>query len=137
MIAFDGVAPAAKLKQQQTRRNKNDFLKQKFKNSKETKESWNTSAITPGTQFMKQLPISVTDFFKPKNNIIVSGSDKPGEGEHKIFEWIRENKTKAGLQGIDSTKKCIIYGLDSDLIMLALQHLAALPVSNGCSQTCF
>lgn len=124
MIAFDGVAPAAKLKQQQTRRYKNDFIKQKFKtNDKKTIETWNTSAITPGTHFMKELTTSVTYFFQHKPNIIVSGTDKPGEGEHKIFEWIRENKNKARLQGTDSSKKCIIYGLDSDLIMLALQHL--------------
>ena len=121
MIAFDGVAPAAKLKQQQTRRYKNDFIKHKFPQDK--KEIWNTSAITPGTVFMRQLTETVTEFFKDKKNILVSGTNQPGEGEHKIFEWIRENKIKYGLNGSDSFKKCIIYGLDSDLIMLALQHL--------------
>ena len=52
MICFDGVAPVAKLKQQKTRRYKNDYLRQRF--PKESPE-WNTSAITPGTEFMKNL----------------------------------------------------------------------------------
>ena len=55
---------------------------------------------------------------KYKNaNIIVSGTDDVGEGEHKIFNYIRDNYNKY----IDSTT--IIYGLDADLIMLTLLHL--------------
>jgi 5'-3' exonuclease len=118
MIAFDGVAPAAKLKQQQTRRYKNDYIKNKFATTT-TDAVWNTSAITPGTKFMRDLSIGVTDFFNNKKNVLVTASDEAGEGEHKIFEWIRKNKNKPEM----SDAKCIIYGLDSDLIMLALQHL--------------
>ena len=47
--------------------------------------------------------------------IIVSGSNKPGEGEHKMFQHIRKNKNII-------TGNALIYGLDSDLIMLALFH---------------
>ena len=48
---------------------------------------------------------------------IYSGSDIPGEGEHKIFEYIREN---AKYHKLTTT---LIYGLDADLIMLCLNHL--------------
>ena len=40
-----------------------------------------------------------------------------GEGEHKIYEYIRTNSEYHK----DSTT--VIYGLDADLIMLTLNHL--------------
>ena len=49
--------------------------------------------------------------------IIISGSNIEGEGEHKIFEYIRENS----LYHRDTIT--FIYGLDADLIMLCLNHL--------------
>ena len=54
--------------------------------------------------------------FKVKN-IIVSTSEEPGEGEHKIFEFVRANEERHRLQ------TTVIYGLDADLIMLTLNHL--------------
>ena len=56
MIAFDGVAPVAKLKQQQSRRYKGSFMKEQFPKKE---PEWNTSAITPGTKFMKDLSFQV------------------------------------------------------------------------------
>ena len=50
-------------------------------------------------------------------NIFVSTSDDVGEGEHKIFEYIREN------QIFHKQTTTLIYGLDADLIMLCLNHL--------------
>lgn len=116
MIAFDGVAPVAKLKQQQSRRYKGAFMKEKFPT-----QEWNTSAITPGTQFMKDLSRHVEKHFAKKTNVKVSTSNEFGEGEHKIFQYIRENGPQ--LAG----DKLIIYGLDADLIMLTLQHLRVCP----------
>jgi 5'-3' exonuclease len=55
------------------------------------------------------------------SNIIVSGSDNVGEGEHKVFEYIRDEPEK------HSNEHTIIYGLDADLIMLSINHLSICP----------
>jgi 5'-3' exoribonuclease 2 len=54
-------------------------------------------------------------------NIIVSGSNIEGEGEHKIFQYIRD---KPYLHIIQNT---FIYGIDSDLIMLSINNLSICP----------
>ena len=118
LVAFDGVAPVAKLKQQQSRRYKNAFMKSKFP---QKEPEWNTSAITPGTTFMKNLSYEVTQFFAKNPNVRVSTSNEFGEGEHKLFQYIRDNSQTL------KSKKLIVYGLDADLIMLALQHLRICP----------
>lgn len=118
MVAFDGVAPVAKLKQQQSRRYKSAFIKSKFS---QKEPEWNTSAITPGTSFMKELSRKVTQFFAKNPKVLVSTSNDFGEGEHKLFQYIRDNSEAL------KTKKVIIYGLDADLIMLTLQHLRVCP----------
>jgi hypothetical protein len=128
-IAFDGVAPVAKLEQQRSRRYKslyqNTISRSIFKNA--TSDPWNTTAITPGTVFMKKLNDRVREsFLNPKNlgvqKIIFSGSDKCGEGEHKLFEYIRDFPEQ------HTGKNTVIYGLDADLIMLSINHL---PITNS------
>jgi 5'-3' exoribonuclease 1 len=128
-IAFDGIAPLAKLNQQRNRRYMSILQKQladendDIKNINDTKSKWNTSAITPGTDFMKQLGISINKRFSNNakefglEKIKISNADEEGEGEHKIFEYIRENDL------YHKNTKTIIYGLDADLIMLTLNHL--------------
>jgi 5'-3' exonuclease len=127
-IALDGTAPVAKLEQQRQRRYKSLYQSQITKTIfKDTKlDPFNTTAITPGTKFMKDLNIGIKKYYTDPTkynvkNIILSLSDIPGEGEHKLFEFIRnkENEHK------DATT--IIYGLDADLIMLCLNHL---PISD-------
>lgn len=116
-IAFDGVAPFAKMKQQKTRRYKSKFIEDFLGNKK-----WNTSKITPGTLFMKKLSTRVSEFFNNNDikikmklkKIITSTSEDPGEGEHKLFQYIRNNNFKKD--------NVMIYGLDSDLIMLTIFH---------------
>ncbi|MDA9216530.1 hypothetical protein N9O88_01760, partial [bacterium] len=120
-IAFDGVAPCAKLHQQRTRRHKTNLEKKIFEQlNLPIDQFWNTSAITPGTEFMNKLDNFINKKLNNKNlgvkNIIVSGPNKPGEGEHKIFDYIRNNKEI-------KNKTNIVYGLDADLIMLSLNHL--------------
>jgi len=127
-IAFDGVAPVAKLEQQRTRRYKsvyiNNISKSIFGDTKP--DTWNTTFITPGTIFMKKLNESIRKkYSNPKdfnvNRIILSPSDKFGEGEHKIFEFIRTFSKD------HKSQNTVIYGLDADLIMLCINHLNICP----------
>ena len=131
IIAFDGVAPVAKLEQQRSRRYKswyqNVFTKDLFKNDKP--DPWNTTAITPGTKFMAELNASVSAHFASNTgpssmkgvNIVVSGSNRVGEGEHKLFDYIRKNPEN------HKDEVSVIYGLDADLIMLSINHLPVSP----------
>jgi len=119
-IAFDGVAPFAKMEQQRTRRYKSWFISKNSFDDKEKKISWNTASITPGTEFMEKLSKSINTEFQYKEkkyklkNIIFSGSDDEGEGEHKMYHHMRNNKSEDNIA---------IYGLDADLIMLSILHL--------------
>jgi 5'-3' exonuclease len=120
-IAFDGVAPFAKMEQQRTRRYKTWFMKNVDLGIDKKESIWNTSAITPGTNFMNKLSKLIDNEFKYtecKYNIkkmIVSCSNECGEGEHKLFEHIRKNDF--------FNYNVAVYGLDADLIMLSIFHL--------------
>ena len=131
-IAFDGVAPVAKLSQQRDRRYKSWYTAQIQRDIEGAgyKEAWNTSAITPGTNFMRRLNEEVVEYFDKKmhNNsnkggstleYIISCSSEPGEGEHKIFDYMR---TYPEYHNSRDTVT-LVYGLDADLIMLTLNHL--------------
>lgn len=121
-IAFDGVAPVAKLEQQRNRR-----YKSWYQSSRNNSAAWDTTAITPGTKFMNTLNKMVTNSFihtktsSNVKNVIVSGSDYVGEGEHKLFEYIRQNPDQ------HKSFNTVIYGLDADLIMLSINHLPIAP----------
>ena len=113
-IAFDGVAPMAKIDQQKKRRYKNQFMKKYF--GDETINTFDTNQITPGTPFMEKLSLEMETYFKKEKydieELIVSTANESGEGEHKIFDHIRKKN--------NIMDKIALYGLDSDLIMLSI-----------------
>jgi len=118
-IAFDGVAPYAKMKQQKSRRFKSHFFS--TIHDKNSSIKWSTAHITPGTEFMKKLSKSIKQSFEHQEQkfnvekMIVSTSHDPGEGEHKMFQYIRSQKNT-------ENDTAAVYGLDSDLIMLSVFH---------------
>ena len=117
-IAVDGVVPMAKIRQQRVRRFKSaveadtEARIRADANNKvyEPQPRWDTNAITPGTKFMANLGIGLRTYAKTDTHIHVSPADEPGEGEQKIMAWIRDT----------SASDVVIYGLDADLIVLAL-----------------
>ncbi len=136
-IAIDGVAPMGKILQQRQRRYKYLFdkkikLTDEFFNSCEefdkeieyiTKDGLaipskpiSSIELTPGTDYMERIHISMINYLEQlsKSNIkcIYSSYHEPGEGEHKILQYIKKN--------IDSSDTIIIYGLDADLLFLSL-----------------
>jgi 5'-3' exonuclease len=119
-IAVDGVAPCAKIKQQRMRRYKsikyrNQVNALKKKHGIKVDNNWDNAAITPGTLFMSKITerlLKIMDKFDKKIEVIFSSANTHGEGEHKILQYINANYV--------ASEKSIIYGLDADLIFLAL-----------------
>ncbi|KAK9446920.1 XRN 5'-3' exonuclease N-terminus-domain-containing protein [Limtongia smithiae] len=144
MIAVDGVAPRAKMNQQRSRRfraareakdkdEQNARMMEEMEavgkvidDSIKEKKSWDTNVITPGTPFMGKLAVSLRYWIAYKLNtepgwrdleVIISDASVPGEGEHKIMEFIRSQRQSPYH---DANTSHAIYGLDADLIMLGL-----------------
>lgn len=119
-IAIDGPVCAAKIKQQRQRRfrsvhDKELFDKIKEKYNKPISYYWNNSAISPGTKFMYKLHLKILEWSKnQKLKIIYSSANTPGEGEHKLLDFIKDNNKK------NIIKSYVTYGLDADLIFLML-----------------
>ena len=120
-IAFDGVAPFAKMDQQRNRRYKTAFqtqIQEQF--CPIDKNILSSSMFTPGTKFMQKLSLHMQAAFLGKetkygvSQIILATPLEAGEGEHKLYAHIRANPEKTNMA---------IYGLDADLIMLSLFHI--------------
>jgi len=132
-MAIDGVAPRAKMNQQRARRFRTalDTEKAREKAIKEgvempKEDPFDSNCITPGTEFMAKLTEQLKYFINKKVSedldwqgveIVLSGHEVPGEGEHKIMEYIRQAKSQPGY---DPNRRHCLYGLDADLIMLGL-----------------
>jgi 5'-3' exonuclease len=73
-IAFDGVAPFAKMNQQKTRRFRSAYLEH---HGIVAKNLFSSSLITPGTEFMEYLSNHVNAHFSTIPSVSVSASDVP------------------------------------------------------------
>uniref|UniRef100_A0A0K0DTB2 5'-3' exoribonuclease n=1 Tax=Strongyloides stercoralis TaxID=6248 RepID=A0A0K0DTB2_STRER len=143
-MAIDGVAPRAKMNQQRSRRFrsakesadkkkeiqavKDKLMAQGIPVIQRKKEvNWfDGNCITPGTPFMERLAKALKYYiaFKIKNDpawskihVILSDASVPGEGEHKIMDFIRKQRASSGHD--PNTAHCLC-GADADLIMLGL-----------------
>lgn len=132
-MAIDGVAPRAKMNQQRARRFRSaveaeELLKKAIESGEPLPKepAFDTNAITPGTEFMARVTENLKFYINQKVShdkhwqdieIILSGHEVPGEGEHKIMEYIRVHKAQPGYN--PNTRHCV-YGLDADLIVLGL-----------------
>ena len=118
-IAVDGPAPNAKASQQRSRR----FVAARNHST----NSFDRTQISPGTVFMDKLNDALLEFIqdKVKNDlvwskakVIYSNAFAPGEGEHKILDYIREQRAKPEW---DPNQVHCMYSTDADLLFLGLQ----------------
>ncbi|KAF7969495.1 hypothetical protein HWV62_27245 [Athelia sp. TMB] len=143
-MAIDGVAPRAKMNEQRSRRFRSaqdakekgearkeaealwEGMGKEITDDQKSKKAWDTNAITPGTPFMDFLARSLRYWVAKKMSsdpgwkamqVIISDANVPGEGEHKIMDFIRRQRANPGH---DPNTRHVFYGLDADLIMLAL-----------------
>lgn len=129
-IAVDGVAPRAKLNQQRARRfraGQERMAAVKLAREKgDQRQFFDSNSITPGTVFLFEVCGFLKNWIASKVGaegvwkqleVIFSGCDTPGEGEHKIIHHIRQ--WRSGPNYTCNTRHCI-YGSDADMMMLSL-----------------
>jgi len=144
-MAIDGVAPRAKMNQQRSRRFRaakesresretiariKEEIKAKggrLPPEVEKKEGhFDSNCITPGTEFMDRLSTCLRYYITDRLTndpgwkdikVVLSDANHPGEGEHKIMDYIRKQRSQPDHD--PNTKHCL-NGADADLIMLGL-----------------
>lgn len=128
---IDGPAVRAKMKQQLQRRSKGPVeiqlrkeIKMKYGEEVNT-ESFDRSSVTPSTDFMHKLNAFVKQLgikYSSKYTVIISDSNDQGEGEHKLFNYLKRYRKNlfVDTKNSENSHKIVIVGLDADLIMLAL-----------------
>lgn len=118
ILAIDGIAPLAKMTQQRSRR-----FRSALENNTDT-QIFDRNALTPGTETMIKLSSFLEGFIEQNKDklppkVIYSSHMVPGEGEHKIMDFIRSGEltnepvSKAG-------GAHLINALDADLILLSM-----------------
>jgi 5'-3' exoribonuclease 1 len=138
-LAVDGVAPRAKMNQQRSRRFRaakeaeeeaakeaKRMAEKGLKRPENAEPRFDGNCITPGTEFMDRMAKHLRYFIAKRISeesswqgitVLFSGPEVPGEGEHKIMEYIRSSKAQPGYN--PNLRHCL-YGLDADLILLGL-----------------
>lgn len=136
-VGVDGVCPLAKMVQQRKRRYcsvmRHHYVQEAARISNtQAPMDWDSNAITPGTEFMRQLNTALHSYANQSNatleasnhplRILISDSDVVGEGEHKIMDYLRAHPHPQSIDSrtLRSHGKDIVYGLDADLIMLSM-----------------
>ena len=138
-VAIDGVPPRAKMQQQRYRRFASTWIKESLRDQRKPtslpssiKPNWDTNAITPGTRFLTRMNAYLKahqDEIRDRigvADVLISGPDEDGEGEQKIFKFLRDNLPTG-------TSVDLVYGMDADLILQALLYVdsTALHHSSG------
>lgn len=114
LLCIDGVAPQSKQNQQRCRRFRSALEKEEIEFN-----TFDSNCITPGTKFMDNLGKYIDWYIKQMVgkdwghiDVIFSNEKVPGEGEHKLINYIRKN--------YNNEETYLIHGMDADLIMLTL-----------------
>ncbi len=103
-----------------------DLKKKLSAQGKNVLDLFDSNAISPGTEFMMELCQQLHFFVKHKIStdplykdleVILTDGTVPGEGEHKMLDYIRQLRLK---ENYDPNTRHCFYGADADLIMLSL-----------------
>jgi len=123
VLCVDGVAGLGKMNQQRQRRFRavwNTEVNQ-LRTTRLEKDEFHSNMLTPGTKLMDEITKYLDSFIRQKQEtdvhwksvqVIYSNEKVPGEGEHKIMNYVRKYGKKEDCVGV--------YGLDADLVMLGL-----------------
>jgi len=117
-VSCDGAVCAAKRRQQRLRRFKGPWaslMEAQVTGKPVDPNKWDQNALTPGSAFMTELGgvlVAAGARLQARLGIqvIVSTTAEAGEGEHKLLAYMR----------LVRPASCAIYGLDADLILLAM-----------------
>lgn len=120
IVAVDGPAPLAKIFQQRKRR----FAE----GGAMTTSRFSSMVLTPGTAFMGKIDLHLREWFENYENLppysVYSGHQIPGEGEHKMFKYLKESIRAGDI--VEGKGLHIFFGQDGDLLMIS----ALVPVNN-------
>lgn len=142
VLCIDGVAPRSKMNQQRSRRFRaaderleSDAISNECADEivvkyglprPQVRERWDSNVITPSTAFMERVALALEWYIVKKLNedpdwrhlsVVFSDAHVPGEGEHKIMQYIRGLRSQPGY---DFNTSHVIHGMDADLICLGL-----------------